>query len=253
MTIAEQFYTALYKLNVEADIIFPQRGNFADYGLLVVPPLYIASDALLSQINDYIKGGGHVLMSFKSGFCNKYATVRWQTAPGPLREAAGFSYQEFSNLRAPLKLKNDPFRAGQDNAVSVWAEFLVPEKAKPLAYYDHPIFGKFPALTRNAFGKGTLTYEGTCLSDGLQEKVVIDTLKTAGIPFPDAALPAKVRAKHGTLNDGRPAHAYFNFSAVPQEFVYDRGAGADIISSRAVAKGQRIRLAPWDLVFIREN
>ena len=252
-TIAEQYYSTLYKLNVEADIIFPQKGNFGDYSLLIVPPLYIASDALLAQINDYIRGGGHVLMSFKSGFCNKYSTVRWQMAPGPLREAAGFSYQEFSNLRAPLKLKNDPFRAGADNAVSVWAEYLIPEKAKPLAYYDHPIFGKYPAITRNIFGKGTLTYEGTYLSDGLQEKVVLDTLKTAGIAFTDAALPAKVRAKHGTLNDGRPAHAYFNFSSVPQEFTYDRGAGAEIISSKAVVKGQRIRLAPWDLVFIREN
>jgi beta-galactosidase len=192
-------------------------------------------------------------MSFKSGFCNKYSTVRWQMAPGPLRESAGFSYQEFSNLRAPLKLKNDPFRAGAENAVSVWAEYLIPEKAKALAYYDHPIFGKYPAITRNAFGKGTLTYEGTYLSDGLQEKVVIDTLKTAGLPLTDASLPAKIKAKHGTLNDGRPAHAYFNFSSMPQEFVYDRGAGAEIISSKAVVKGQRIRLAPWDLVFIREN
>jgi beta-galactosidase len=252
-TIADQFYKTLYKLNVETDIIYPQKGNFADYGLIIVPPLYIASDALLSQLNDYIKGGGHVLMSFKSGFCNKYSTVRWQMAPGPLREAAGFFYQEFSNLRAPLKLKNDPFRAGRDNEVSVWAEFLVPEKAKALAYYEHPVFGKYPAITRNAFGQGTLTYEGTYLADGLQEKVVIDTLKTAGIALPDAALPAKIKAKHGTLRDGRPAHAYFNFSAAPQEFVYDRGAGAEMISSKAVVKGQRIRLAPWDLVFIREN
>jgi beta-galactosidase len=252
-TIADQFYKTLYKLNVETDVIFPQKGNFADYGLIIVPPLYIASEALLSQLNDYIKGGGHVLMSFKSGFCNKFSTVRWRLAPGPLREAAGFFYQEFSNLRAPLKLKNDPFRAGRDNEVSVWAEFLVPEKAKALAYYEHPVFGKYPAITRNALGQGTLTYEGTYLADGLQEKVVIDTLKTAGIALPDAALPAKIKAKHGTLHDGRPAHAYFNFSAVPQEFVYDRGTGAEMISSQAVVKGQRIRLAPWDLVFIREN
>jgi beta-galactosidase len=252
-TIAEQFYGALYKLNVETDIVFPQRDRFSEYSLLIVPPLYIASDALLAQIEEYVKGGGHVLMSFKSGFCNKYSTVRWQTAPGPLRGAAGFSYQEFSNLKAPLKLKNDPFRAGADNAVSVWAEFLVPEKAKAMAYYDHPVFGKYPAITRNAFGKGTLTYEGTYLSDGLQEKVLLDTLKTAGISLADAALPAKVKARHGTLADGRPAHGYFNFSAVPQDFVYDRAAGAEIISGKAVVKGQRIRLAPWDLVFIREN
>jgi beta-galactosidase len=47
---------------------------------------------------------------------------------------------------------------GEKNKVSVWAEFLLPEGAKPLAYYDHPFFGKYPAITRNAFGKGTFTY-----------------------------------------------------------------------------------------------
>ena len=52
-----------------------------------------------------MKGGGHVLMTFKSGFANENSAVRWVTAPGPLREAAGFSYQEFSNLEKPLALE----------------------------------------------------------------------------------------------------------------------------------------------------
>ncbi len=50
-------------------------------------------------------------MTFKSGFANENSAVRWVRAPGPLREAAGFSYQEFSNLEHPLALKDDPFHA----------------------------------------------------------------------------------------------------------------------------------------------
>ena len=71
---------------------------------------------------------------------------------------------------------------------------LLPETATPLAFYDHPFFGKYPALTRNAFGKGTVTYQASVLTDALQEKVVADVLKQAGIA-PEAGLPAKVRAR----------------------------------------------------------
>ncbi|MBE3065765.1 MAG: hypothetical protein IMZ69_12215, partial [Spirochaetes bacterium] len=42
---------------METDVIFPQKGHFADDGLIIVLPLSIARDALLSQLNNYIKGG----------------------------------------------------------------------------------------------------------------------------------------------------------------------------------------------------
>ena len=80
--------------------------------------------------------------------------MRWTRAPGPLREAAGLSYQEFSSLKEPLPLKGDPFGVGAENKASVWADMILPEAAKPLAFYDHPFFGRYPALTRNAFGQG---------------------------------------------------------------------------------------------------
>ena len=76
-------------------------------------------------------------------------------------------------------MKGDPFGAGADNKVSHWAEFLMPEHAKALAYYDHPFFGKWPAITENNFGSGTLLYEGTYLSDTLQTAV----LKSEMTPF----------------------------------------------------------------------
>ena len=126
----------------------------------LVPPLYVATDALLDKIADFAQAGGHVVLTFKSGFTDEHNTVRPVRAPGPLREAAGLSYQEFSTLKTPLALKGDPFGAGDGNLVSVWADMLLPEEATPLAYYDHPFFGRYPALTRNAFGKGEVTYRG---------------------------------------------------------------------------------------------
>ena len=253
MTVLNQFYRALYNLHVEIDFVFPQSQNLTDYQLIVVPPLYIANDELLDRLAGYVREGGNLLVSFKSGFCNENSTVRWTMAPGPLREAAGFFYQEFTNLRSPLKLKGDPYGVGEENKVSVWAEHLIPEKAKALAYYDHPVFGQYPAITRNSFGKGTLTYEGTYPSDKLQEKVVLDALKTAGIAMTDAALPTAVRANHGTLQDGKAVHFYFNFSAKPREFAYVYSDGMEMLSRKPSVKSQKLTLPAWDLAIIKER
>ena len=113
MSVLNRLYEALYKLRVETDFVFPQSRNLADYKLIIVPALYIADDALLNRLADYVQGGGHLLMTFKSGFCDENSTVRWTRAPGPLREAAGFSYQEFTNLKSLLAAERRPVGRGK--------------------------------------------------------------------------------------------------------------------------------------------
>ena len=117
MPSVQQIHHSLYQLNIGADFVFPETQDFSAYRVLIVPALYISDDALLQRISAYVKNGGHVVMTFKSGFANENSAVCWVRAPGPLREAAGFSYQEFSNLEKPLALKNDPYHAGSANEV----------------------------------------------------------------------------------------------------------------------------------------
>jgi beta-galactosidase len=253
-TLVKQLHTALYDLNVGTDFVFPEDPDFARYKVLIVPMLYIADDALLQKISDYVKNGGHVLMTFKSGFANENSAVRWVRAPGPLREAAGFSYQEFSNLEKPLALKDDPFHAGADeNKVSYWAEFLMPEHAKALAYYDHPFFGKWPAITENNYGSGTLTYEGTYLSDTLQKAVVEQVLKEANLTGPDQQLPTPVRVKHGVNRMGKQLHYYLNYSSEAQTFTYPYKAGTDLLTNNTITASGKITLGPWDVAIIEDK
>jgi beta-galactosidase len=252
LTILDQMHKTLYRLNAGVDFVTPES-DFSAYKVLFVPPLYVASDGTLEKISRFVENGGHVVMSFKSGFTNEFDTVRAVRAPGPLRKAAGFSYQEFSNLMQPLPLKGDPFHAGAKNEVSAWAEMILPEGAEALAYYDHPFFGKYPAITRNAFGRGTLTYEGTVLSDELQRGVALDVLKRAGLSGPDQELPATVRAKHGIGNSGHALHYYLNYSSAAQAFPYSHAAGTDLLSNAAIGQGQSVTLGPWDLVIVEEK
>jgi beta-galactosidase len=252
-TVVDQLHRALFDSNVGTDFVFPEDPDFSRYKLIVIPPLYIADDALLQKISDYVKGGGHVLMSFKSGFANENSAVRWVRAPGPLREAAGFSYQEFSNLEKPLALKGEGFTPGPTNQVMYWAEFLQLEHAKALATYDHPFFGRWPAITRNQFGTGSLTYEGTFLSDELQKQVMLDTLKDAGISTAASQLPATVREKSGVNGNGKTLHYFLNYSSDPQSFPYAGRAGVDLLTNKSIQPSQTVTLAPWDLVIVEEN
>ena len=253
MTVLHQFHRVLNRLNIGVDFVFPQSADFSDYDVIVVPPLYIADNSLLKGLVDFVRKGGDLVLSFKSGFCNEYSTVRWSRMPGPLREAAGFSYQEFSSLAEPLALKGDPFGVGEKNRVSVWAEMLMPETAGVLASYDHPFFGNYAAITQNKHGKGTIAYEGTYLSDELQTEVLLQVLRSAGLTGFDQKLPHPVRIKHAVSNRGSFLHFYFNYSPEVQRFTYPYGKGSELLSRRAIQEGETILLPPWDLVIIEER
>ena len=251
-SVVQQIHHSLYDLNIGADFVFPTTQDFSQYKVLIVPALYISDDTLLQRISDYVKNGGHVVMTFKSGFANENSAVRWVRAPGPLREAAGFSYQEFSNLEHPLPLKGDPFNVGVDNQVQYWAEFLMPEHAKAIAWYDHPFFGRWPAITENEFGAGTLLYEGTYLSDKMQTAVLRGVLEKAGLAGPDRQLPPTVHVQHGVNRLGKRLHYYFNYSGAEAKVSYPYAAGTNLLDGRPVAKAAELTLAPWDLAIIEE-
>jgi beta-galactosidase len=249
--VERQMHQALYRLNVDVDFVFPESADLARYRVLVVPPLYVASDTTIEKIKTFVRGGGHALVSFKSGFCNEYSSVRTTRQPGLLREAAGASYQEFSTLRQPLGLKGDPFRVGAENKVSVWAELLESEGAQVLAAYDHPFFGRWAAITRNTFGAGTLTYVGTHLSDMLMERVMLNVLRIASLEGPEQSLPRAVRLRQGTLASGARVRFFFNYSATPQKLPYAFADGEDLLAKRVVKRS--LSLAPWGVAIVAER
>ena len=251
-SLVRQMHRALYDMNVGTDFVFPEVQDFSQYKLLVVPALYVADDALLKRISEYIRKGGHVVMTFKSGFTNENTAVRWTMAPGPLREALGFHYQEFSNLAQPLTLKDDPYQAGGDNKVQYWAEFLQLDTAKALAYYDHHFFGRWPAITQNQYGAGKVTYEGTFLSDKLQKAVLKAAVQDAGLAGPDQQLPPQVHTRKGTNDFGRNVRYFFNYSGAQVAFKYQYKPGTDLLTSRQVKADETLYLGPWDLAIVEE-
>jgi beta-galactosidase len=192
-------------------------------------------------------------MQFKSGFCDENSMVRPVIAPGPLKEACGFYYQEFTNFSS-MGLKDDPFSVGeQDNKVNTWAEYLIRDKAEALAFYDHPYFGEYPAITRNNYGKGTLLYEGCMVSDAIQEKIILNELDRLNLKTADQDLHWPLITKWGKNDENKLIRYYYNYSSELLEFDYPYIGGKELISGKNVKSRQKLQIAPWDVLIIEES
>lgn len=240
-------YEALYRQNIECDILSVDKVNdFSGYDMLVVPPLYVATDETLRRISDFVEQGGEVVMLYKSGYCNEDDAVRPVLAPGPLAAACGFTYQEFSSIRR-LNLRPNDIGAA-DNTVGTWMEFLCPTTAKPLAYADHEFFGKWPCVTENSFGKGHLTYIGAVPSQELLQKLIARAADRKGIATAERKLRFPIVLRSGTNGDGRGVHYMFNFSAGEQTVAWPFADSESQLDGQKLSRGASVKVGPWGVV-----
>lgn len=246
------YYDALYRLNVEADILSPSSTTpLSAYKLIVVPSLYAASDAEIARLNAYAKAGGHVLYTFRSGFADENTKVRYAMQPGAIGAAAGVRYHEFTTP-VGVTLDGNPFGVGKDdNRARWWMEFLEPTSATVVARYRHPSWPSYAAVTRNAYGSGEVAYVGFMPSDAVIEKIVAAEAGRAGVALPKAHYPLIVRG--GTLRDGHRVRYLLNYSAAPRRMTYDYADGTELLSGQPVKRGAALALKPWGVAIVEER
>ncbi|GAB3783654.1 beta-galactosidase [Spirosoma horti] len=251
--ILRPMYDALYRMNVGVDFIDPSSQNIEQYKLLVVPALYAAPDSLLQRLNRFVKNGGHIVYTFKSGFSDQHVKVRTTPQPGLISEALGITYTQFT-IPQNVSLKGDPFGVGADkNKIKGWMELVTPVSAKVLAYYDHPVWGNYAAVTENPFGKGLATYIG-CWTDGaVTEKILADAVKKANLWGAAQSLYFPLITRQGTNEQGKTVHYLFNYSAKPGQLTYPFANGRELIQGGTVPKNSVLDLAPWGVKIIEEQ
>lgn len=251
--ILRPLYDALYKMNIGVDFIDPSCTNIEKYKVIIVPLLYAASDDLLHRLNAYVKNGGHIVYTFKSGFSDENVKVRTMPQPGIISEACGITYSQFT-IPEQVSLRGDPFKVGEaNNQVRTWMELVTPTTAKALAYYDHPVWGNYAAITQNNYGKGLATYIGCRTSDAVTAKILEDVIKKAGLWSKDQEIAFPLITKSGGNALGKRVHYYFNYSANPQSLVYPHPDGKELHSGAVVASGSKVNLEAWGVRIVEEN
>lgn len=250
--VLRPMYDALYNMNVGVDFIDPSSTQIEKYKLIVVPALYAAPDSLLLRLNSFVKNGGHIVYTFKSGFADEHNKVRTVRQPGIISEACGITYSEFT-VPAKVSLKDDPFNVGKDqNKAEKWMEFLVPTTAKVLASYDHPAWGSYAAVTQNNYGKGVATYIGFGANIAITEKVLEEAVKKAGLWGKDQELKFPLIVKSGTNQQGKIIHYYFNYSGEPKSFTYPYPKAKVLLTAETLTGQGQITLPAWGFTIVEE-
>jgi len=247
--VVRPFYDALYRQNIEADILSPSSGVPLDrYKMIIVPALYAASDEEIERLNAFAQAGGHLVYTFKSGFSDENTKVRYASQPGGIAEAAGVTYQSFTEPK-DVTLDGSVFGlSGADLKVRWWMEFLKPTTAEVLARFKHHSWPDYAAITRNDYGKGEVTYVGFMPTDQLIEALLADTARRAGVAWADEArFPLIVRS--GTLANGKQVRYLLNYSresiVVPKEL----RVGTDLLTDRRF-EGKSLTLDPWGVAIM---
>ncbi|WTC20283.1 beta-galactosidase [Streptomyces cellulosae] len=197
---ADAFYEALYDHHLTVDFARPE-GDLSRYPLVVVPALYLMTEAAGDSLRRYAEGGGTLVVSYFSGIVDEHDAVHEGPYPGALRDVLGLTVEEFSPLLEGERVRlTGP--GGAELQADVWTEFVVPRGAETVwTYADGPAAGR-PAVTRHRLGEGTAWYVSTRLgTDGLAT-VLARAAEDAGIS-PRDDLPHDVEVVRRSGDSGR--------------------------------------------------
>ena len=240
--ILRSFADCCHELNIEYDLLY-KDDSFEGYKLLIVPALYSASDETLLKIKDYVKAGGHLLMSFKSAFSDDELKIYHDAQPHLLTECIGATYDMFTvpkNVDIEFDSKIYPAKK--------WIELVTPTDAGVWASYKHKFWGNYAAITHNSYGSGTATYIGCYTEKEAIKKLLKKVSDIAELPSCSLELP--IIKKRGINEEGKEISFYFNYSSDTQTFSLDCSDGTELLSNTHISNKDKITLKPWDLVII---
>ncbi|WBB80669.1 beta-galactosidase [Micromonospora sp. WMMD882] len=167
-------HRALWRAGYTCDPVLP--GDPLDrYALLVLPALYLASDATAGWVHDYVHGGGHLVVGYLSGVADEHARIRLGGYPGAFRDVLGVRVEEFHPLADDDEI---PLTGGGTGRL--WSETVHLAGAEPVRAYAAGALAGSPAVTRHRYGDGVAWYVSTRPDDTTHRSLLTGAALAAG-------------------------------------------------------------------------
>lgn len=268
-TVMRWFSDALYRLNIEYDMISSREQDFSGYECLIVPALYSAPESLLLALDSYVRNGGHLITTFRSGFSDEYLKIYPDMQPHILHECLGLHYDQFTHPHHVdiVPVQSDVMAAAQkhfshpdDSAFSLtssaceWMELITCDTAVPVLKYSHPAYERYAAAAKNQYGNGSTLYFGTMFeNDELLESVLLSFLHETGFSGGDLSSDAPhypLIVKRGINDSGKKLCYYLNYSKDPVSVTHHGKNGVELISEAAIVCGDKINLGGWGVAVV---
>jgi beta-galactosidase len=215
-----------------------------DLPVLIVPGLLVADDALLTWLRDYAAAGGHLVLGPRTAYGDEEGRARTEVKPAHLSEAGGVRYQEFSNLNEPIAVvaESDGFEVSPTAQATDWVDGLISEGAEVIISYDHPHFGRFPAVVSKSHGRGRITTVGTLPNPDLAADLA--RWLVPGQEEEWGELPDSATVSSATNADHERIHVVHNWAWQPVQLRLPRPM-TDLLADTSPM--DRVELGPWDV------
>ncbi|NYI04415.1 beta-galactosidase [Allostreptomyces psammosilenae] len=201
--LLREYHRTLWQAGHTADLLPPGSDRLDRYRLLVVPNLYLVTDADAERLVRYVAEGGTLLMGFFSGVVDEHDHIRLGGHPAPFRDLLGVTGEEFRPLAPDAGPRVSSALLG-DFRAAYWMETLRTTGAEAVATVEptlppgpgvDPEDAGMPVITRHSHGAGTAWYVATRLDDPTRARLLTRVADDAGLrPAPLAAPVAGVEA-----------------------------------------------------------
>ncbi len=208
------YYAPLRALARSIDIV-ADTAPLGRYKLVVAPALNVLTPEAAKNLEAYVRGGGHLVLTQRSAMKDEDNSLYPQRQPGPLADLLGARVEQWYSLDKPVPVDGE-WGTGEDH---VWAEQLSvssPETRTLMRYgrSNGWLDGQPAAVTRSV-GKGSITYIGAGL-EGATMKAAADWMrKEAGLRPIMSDLPEDIDLAIRSGN-GKRIFIFTNYAASPR-------------------------------------
>jgi beta-galactosidase len=229
-----QIYSALWKHNISVDVV-SAMDDLSKYDLVIAPTLHVLTDTIAANLQSYVKAGGTLVVTPRTGVKDIDNVVVNQPLPGLLAELCGVIVEEYDaitpNISQAITFDVDGL-AGQTLPVQIWCDILAPHGAEVIAHYAQDYYAGKPAVTLNKFGQGQAIYLGAIGTDSFYKTILGWLLKQNNIQS-DIEAPAGVEITK-RLQDNQTIYFVLNFNSSSQSInlpvAYDNLLNNTIVS-----------------------
>jgi beta-galactosidase len=246
------FQQGFRRWGLNVDFVEP-GSDLRNYKIVVAPSLHVVDDEIAASLERFVRDGGVLILTARSGFKTPDNLAVQQPLPGLLSSFAMVRVVDYTLLAdSPrpgfpgFSFETDAYHADSNNQVVSsssdwpgtytargWADILEPRGAKVLFRYKRGYYSGRPAVTLAAYGKGKVLYVGTLLEPSFYLDMARQACGWARLD-PGPRLPEGVDFSLRE-RDGTPLRFLLNFNSSVRTIAFP-GTFQDILSGKVFNK-----------------
>ena len=245
------YHRALWEAGAQMDVV-PVTADLTGYDVVVAPLLHMVKGDLADRLAAVAAAGGTVVTTVLSGRVDEDDNAFLADVPGPMKDLLGVRVDETDaqppGEANPVTLALPGTSDSLVSRAELVFDLVLGEGAEVVGTYGANFYAGMPAVTRNAHGQGEGWYVGTLLDQAGVGWVMRTVLERHGLVGPYADVPGLELASRRT--DAGQVDVLLHHGDTVVE-VPAHVSGTDLLTGRRVAAGERLRLAPTDVLVLR--